>query len=214
MPLIWFIAVVYVVRAAAHIRFLWALVKETSVGINFFHRDRCGGLREIGRLGLRNQYSLSIVGINIILMVYILAKTNPSLDRIWGPEAMEMVIISVGLYLLGAPIAFLGPLVPFHKPMLEAKQAYLSDISEARRDEYRRIIKNCSSCDSAEPDIQRMERIERLQSLVERFPVWPFDTNTLRKFSLSYLAPVLTAIGMKGADELVRWLMTIRNSGG
>jgi hypothetical protein len=217
MPLIWLVLIFYAIRACAHLWFLKALVKESDVDINFFHRDRCGGLRDIGRLGLRNQYSLSIVGINILLMIMVLTRTNPALGhmvdgRLFGPEALEMVIISVAFYLVGAPIAFLGPLIPFHGSMQREKRKCLAEISAARKREYDQIIKNCFSSESAERDIQRMDRIERLQSLAERFPVWPFDMSTLRKFSLSYFAPVLTAIAIKLADELVQWLMTTHNA--
>jgi hypothetical protein len=239
MPLLWFIVIVYACRAGAHFRFLWALVGDSKVHVNFFHRDRCGGLREIGRLGLRNQYSLSIVGVNLILMVIVLVQTNPPCDSTmgnailgpglrqigpmldvaanhahFGPIALQIVIICVVFYLVGAPIAFLGPLIPFHRPMQEAKHACLDEISGVRQREYDRIVKNCSSSGCAEADIQSIERIERLQSLAERFPVWPFDLGTLRRFSLSYFAPLATAIGMKLADELIQWLMIARHSSG
>jgi hypothetical protein len=68
--LLYTLVIVYVTRCIVLSYFLRALVAAARpLCILPLHPDKCGGLRPVGRLGLRNQYTLTILGINIVLLL-------------------------------------------------------------------------------------------------------------------------------------------------
>jgi hypothetical protein len=72
ISLLYALVIVYVTRCIVLSYFLRALVAAARpLRILPLHPDKCGGLRPVGQLGLRNQYTLTILGINIVLLLVI-----------------------------------------------------------------------------------------------------------------------------------------------
>ena len=68
----YFVVFHYVTRAIGTVMLLNKMVKLDGSKINIipFHPDKCGGLSSIGSIALRNQYLLTVLGINIIFLVW------------------------------------------------------------------------------------------------------------------------------------------------
>ena len=78
------VVAIYIVRTVAMSFLLGTVVRFGDIRMLPFHPDKCGGLRPVGRLALRNQYGLSVMGINVVLfaltsMLYLAAP--PALYR-------------------------------------------------------------------------------------------------------------------------------------
>jgi len=54
--------------------------------------------------------------------------------------------------------------------------------------------KKCIGDKNADEDVASIERIEKLRNIAEKFPVWPFDTRTLRKFFFALSTPAISAL--------------------
>ena len=59
---------IYVLRSLAISFLMRDVVASAPLRILRLHPDHCGGLRPVGRLGLRDQYGLSVFGVNVVLL--------------------------------------------------------------------------------------------------------------------------------------------------
>ena len=66
------LVIIYLFGNIALSLLLGDMVGHTRLQLLPWHPDRCGGLRPVGRLGLRNQYALSIFGVNVVLMAWVI----------------------------------------------------------------------------------------------------------------------------------------------
>jgi len=102
------------------------------------------------------------------------------------------------IYLILAPVSFFSPLRSAHSAMLLYQKGLIMNISE----EFDRVFSQLKSsqtnnADQNEPFLKRIRQLEEERELVYRFPVWPFDTASLRKFfglAFSPLIPVVTSL--------------------
>src|ERR1700693_2386967 len=60
---------VYVVRGIATSFLLKDVVSRSKISMLPFHPDRSGGLRPVGEIGLRHQYFLTVIGLNMVLWI-------------------------------------------------------------------------------------------------------------------------------------------------
>ena len=60
---------VFVMRSIVLSIYLRQVMAGATVKMLPFHPDKCGGLQSVSRLGLRNQYTLSVLGVNVVLLV-------------------------------------------------------------------------------------------------------------------------------------------------
>ena len=54
-----------------------------------------------------------------------------------------------------------------------------------------------NAADKTEPLLKRLHQLSEERDMVYRFPVWPFDTSSLRKFfglAFTPLVPILTSL--------------------
>jgi hypothetical protein len=122
--LFYFLVSVYVLRSFGTSMFLKDLVAHAQIRIQPFHPDGSGGLRAVGHLGLRNQYGLTVCGVNLVLLVFVYANSltvPPSLDGLMVAAAIAYIIVG--------PIVVVGPLLPFRTGMLRTKTELLSQIA-------------------------------------------------------------------------------------
>jgi hypothetical protein len=64
----------YIIRSVALTLFLNDVVGHAQLQMLPFHPDKCGGLRPMGKFGLRNQYLLTILGLNIVFLVVVTVR--------------------------------------------------------------------------------------------------------------------------------------------
>lgn len=187
VSLFYFVAIVYVGRTLSVAAFLYDLVARAKLQIFLFHPDNSGGLQPIGRIGLRNQYPLTMFGLNIVILVLV-SKFYLG----WQPWVAGLIVVAVAAYLLLGPVIFLVPLLPFRRAMLQTRADLMQLVAREARAEVTRLRQALQSKDGFRGyDADAVERIERVGELITHFPVWPFDTVTRRRFFTAYVFPVL-----------------------
>jgi hypothetical protein len=175
---------VCVFRTIAISLFLRDAVAHSSLRMMPFHPDRCGGLRPVGRLGLRSQWLLTILGLNIVtlgLMVLYLGMHG----------SIEALPIAAAIaYLIIGPIVFVAPLLPFRNGMLRTKAELMGEVSERLRIELQRLRKLLPAGIITKEDEELIERLRKIGAVIDQLPVWPFDAGTLRSVLTAYVVPI------------------------
>ncbi|MEO7083625.1 MAG: hypothetical protein ABI442_17655, partial [Gemmatimonadaceae bacterium] len=189
--LFWGIFPIYALRTIATSVFLAHLVAQSEIRIVPFHPDHCGGLRPVGRLGLRNQYALSIGGLNLVLLLVVSLAFLDVPEGLWG-----LIVASAFCYFLIGPIVFLGPLMPFRGGMLRTKRDLMGTVARRLRRELARVRIALEFGEVTKNDEELLERLKKVGTLIDELPVWPFDAATLRKFLTAYCLPLIASGGL------------------
>lgn len=190
----------YIVRSVAMALLLKGVAKW-KISIQPLHPDGCGGLQPLGRIGLRNQYALTILGINIAVLAATLHK-QPSLE-------LAIVVPALAIYLIFGPIIFLGPLLPFRRVMGDRRRDMMQEIAaplDAKFDSIKEEARVTGAVSKQELDA--LERLRAIGKAVGELPIWPFDARTMRVFATAYVIPILLAIATKVAEVVVDHVST------
>lgn len=185
VALFYFCVTLYVARSVAIAVFLNKVVAIARIRMVPFHPDGCGGLRPVGWLGLRNQYLLTVLGLNLVLFF----ATSVTILRLEG-VLYGLVVAACAAYLLLGPIVFMGPLLSFRRGMLQTKTELICEVAQRLRRELERIRANFASGPVTRDDEELVERLRKIAQTLEKLPVWPFDVTTLKKFLVAYSAPL------------------------
>jgi uncharacterized integral membrane protein len=189
ISLLYAMVIIYVWRCVTISSFLRALVAVAPLRLLPFHPDKCGGLRPVGRLGLRNQYTLTILGLNIVLLILVWVFSQ---DR---DQSVQLVLLLASLaYLTLGPLVFMAPLLPFRDGMLQAKAEWTSQVAGLLRKEFERLRGRITTGEITSTDEAAIDRLRKLGAVIDELPVWPFDAQTLRKFATAYVVPLLLPV--------------------
>jgi hypothetical protein len=183
------VIVMFVGRCVWLSRFLSHVVDDARVTIQPFHPDGCGGLRPMGEIGLRNQYTVTVLGLNVVIFIVV-----SYLHSQHGHDEMYVLVSAVLLYLICGPVVFLGPLLPFHHAMLRDKQLATEEVAARLRVEFERIRREIPAGAIPRSDENLIKRLRWIGGAIDELPVWPFDGATLRKFATAYAIPVGAAL--------------------
>ena len=94
-------------------------------------------------------------------------------------------------YFIFAPLVFIAPLWAAHDSMLKAKESAILNISSQFNNDLILTYKEISSNSKRLKDnIEKIEQLKKLHDLTTSFPVWPFDTETVRRFLLTMFSPL------------------------
>jgi hypothetical protein len=196
---LWCLTLLYAVIAIYVARSLLVsfLLKELAANATFhllpFHPDKCGGLQPVGQLGLRNQYVLSILGLNVVLLIMASPTAAPH----------PIIVGAVVAYVVLGPIVFMGPLLPFRRGMYRAKAAWIGDVEHWLHGEARGLRVRLRAAQITKEDEDAIDRMRRIGGVVNELPVWPFDAKTVRTFTTAYIVPLgLSLLG----QLLMAWL--------
>ena len=181
---------VYVVRNVTISLLLRDIVSHANLHLLPLHPDKCGGLRPVGRLGLRNQYALTILGFNILLLVAISRLYLDVPDSVNG-----LIVAAVIAYVILGPVVFMAPLLPFRGGMLKTKSQLMSEVAQRLRMELDHLRTQLPSGPIYEKDEKLVERLRKIGAVIDELPVWPFDASTLRKFLTAYVIPLIGGVG-------------------
>ena len=200
---LWGIAVFYAVlifyigRGVALAVLLKGVANKWEIRLTPLHPDGCGGLRPLGRIGLRNQYALTILGINIAVLAATVSRIESSLVPV-------IIIPATVLYLVFGPIIFLGPLLPFRRVMGDRRRALMEEIAEPLDAKFQSLKAQARAHrDIDKDDVEAMDRLRLLGKAVGDLPIWPFDARTMRVFTTAYVIPVLVALASKLGSFIV-----------
>jgi len=179
---------VYILRNIGISYLLKDVVAHAQISELPFHPDQSGGLRPVGEIGLRNQYGLTVVGVNIVILGFLYPLYLHITSGVAG------LIAAAGIaYVIFGPLVFIGPLLPFRAGMLRTKTELMSEVAQRLRVELHRLRQQLQSGDIKKEDEEMIDRLRKLGSVIDQLPVWPFDFGTLRKFLSAYVTPLLGA---------------------
>ena len=178
---------IYVLRNVAISYFLRDLVRVSQLRMLPYHPDKCGGLRPVGHIGLRNQYALTVIGINVALLMIVSSHFG-----VVQPWLVALIIAAVAAYVILRPLVFIAPLLPFRAKMLETKTQLMSEVAARLRTELQRLRAALPSADIKKEDEELIDRLRNVGSVIDNLPVWPFDLATKRKFLIAYIIPAIS----------------------
>lgn len=187
IPLFYWLGTIYISQGIATTFLLFSITRNFEIKIWPFHYDNCCGLKAVGYIGLRNQYLLAVVGLDLLALLAVNLKLG-------DPRTIPLLVMCLVGYITLGPVIFIGPLLPFRKSMLLAKQAEQQKVATKLQQEYARIMNELDNRVIAKEDEEIIDRLQKLKDLVNRIPVWPFDISTMRKFLTVYIFPLLTGL--------------------
>jgi hypothetical protein len=187
IPLVYILLSIYISQGVTSIFLLFSITRNFKIKLWPFHYDNCCGLKDVGYIGLRNQYLLAVGGLNLLALLVVNIKREES-------STMQLFVAAFVAYITLGPVIFIGPLLPFRKSMLSAKQKEQAKVATQLQNEYTRIMHQLEERSMAKKDEEIIDRLLKLKELVNRIPVWPFDISTLKRFLTVYIFPILTAI--------------------
>lgn len=185
ITLLYSMVIIFIWRSVFISSYLRALVTMTELRLLPFHPDRCGGLRPVGQIGLRNQYVLTTLGVNIVLLLLVWKLRQGQEDTL-----LPMLISACAVYLVCGPLVFMGPLLPFRDGMLREKRKWSSEVARLLRAEFARLRDAIRDGEIADTDEKVLERLRKFGALIDELPVWPFDARTLRTFATAFVVPI------------------------
>lgn len=181
----------YVLRSIAITFLLADIVKSAQVHLLPMHPDKSAGLNPVGKLGLRNQYVLMVLGINLGLAVLIAAQFLQNSSGL-----MALIVFATVTYCVLGPIVFVAPLLPFRKAMLATKSQLMAEVAQRLRKELQRLRGELPQGTITKEDEELVNRLRKMGDFLDELPVWPFDAATFRKFLTAYLAPLISTLGL------------------
>ncbi|MDQ6830621.1 MAG: hypothetical protein M3081_17310 [Gemmatimonadota bacterium] len=206
ITLLYVLVTFYIIRCITVSRFLADLVRRAPLQILPLHPDKCGGLRPVGRLGLRNQYTLTVLGLNIVLLLLVW-RLRPE-----GNAGVSTVMIGATIaYLIFGPVVFMAPLLPFRDGMTQAKSRWMREVAQLVRRELERLHANIQTGQVTRADEESLERLQKIGAVIDELPVWPFDARTLRRFATAYLVPVIASLAGTLVTDLGQRLFTFHH---
>jgi hypothetical protein len=200
ITVLYFVLGFYCFRCVRQATFLRDLVDNATFQMRPFHPDGCGGLQPIGRLGLRNQYTLTVLGLNILIVAAInYTGVAPSAQS----QIVILVAIATVIYLILGPLVFLAPLLPFGERMREEKSKLMSGVGDRLRLEFLNVQRQLKTEAIDKTELEAIERLKKLADMLNEIPVWPFDARTLRRFGTAYALPLAASIATKAATSFL-----------
>jgi len=166
-------------------RVLRQVFRDKEFHVNLLHPDRCGGLRILSDYSLKTAYLIAVFGVLLSVSIFRFAIFGAVQDY-W------YILFTVPLYLILSAVCFFVPLGTAHVGMRKAKERLLESISQQFQRDYSLTHGELSnSSNTLKERLDKIEHLQRLYEVTDRFPVWPFDVQTLRRFTISTFAPLI-----------------------
>jgi hypothetical protein len=183
----WYMVCQIVAREIATIWGLRQVFRRFKVSPHPLHPDRCGGLRAINNYAVGFTYIIAAAGIGVGLMVYATIHRE-------GALSLDMAVL-FAIYVAVALLCFFLPPLTAHAAMDQAKRELLADISRQFQQDYAEATARLDSeTDELGAHVAKVRNLRTLYEMTDAFPVWPFDTATLRRFVITITAPLVPAI--------------------
>jgi hypothetical protein len=175
---------------------------EWEIQPNPFHPDGAAGLKPVGELYVRQASVLLIPGI-FLAGWWILIPTIDSWNRYdrWRKPYLGLLFLTVVLQAL----AFVLPMISFHRLMRDEKVRRLTDVDRRVSPELARIAEVLAFTEDADERAELKERSSLLRDYgvtIGKMPTWPVDVTIRRRFTLNnalLLVPLVgRAVGFSG----------------
>jgi hypothetical protein len=178
---------VYVIRNVFTAFLFVNIVRHAEIHILPMHPDKSGGLRPLAEIGLRNQYVVMLLGVNLVTAVTVAYVFLEPPDLI-----VPLFTAAVTAYLIMGPLVFVAPLLPFRQAMVAAKTRLSTEVAQRIRLELNQLHTKLPSGAITKDEEDFFERLQKMARVIDELPAWPFDASTARKFLVSYVVPILS----------------------
>ncbi len=163
-----------------------------SIHIQPWHPDKCGGLGKLNKHAIRISYFIAFLGFWLALNVYISVLRFDVQQSLATDTGLWIGVVG---YIILAPVIFFLTLASARGAMLRSKTEHLHRISgqlDTAYEEARQFDKNSSI--NLSKSVKNVKLLNDLYMLTSKFPVWPFDLATVRRFATAWVAPFLPIV--------------------
>jgi hypothetical protein len=174
------------------------LLRNQKIRVEPFNPDKAGGLGSIGRFSANISYGIGALG--LVLSVNVIQAPANLINL-----SDYTLVLMLSLYLLLAPIIFFLPLWTAHTAMVAYREHLLTEVSvefDAVFTQLRALHLE-DTCQN-EPLLRKIRQLNELHMLINQFPVWPFNTESFRKFFSIVLSPLVPGVFSLIVDLLVK----------
>ena len=203
---------IIVAREIAVIRNLYKLLGDRPGGpqskevirVQPWHPDKVGGLGGLNDYAIRFSWFIAVIGFGLALLSYqaLRAATLASSYDLW---------IAIAVYVVLVPTLFFLALGSAHRAMLREKNSSMEMISNQLNAEYQAIqsilakpIKASGGVTDVASSVTNVKHLQELYELTDRFPVWPFDATTIRRFATAVSSPLVAGVIVGLIVELLK----------
>jgi hypothetical protein len=161
------------------------VLRDKKFNLNPLHPDKCGGLRVLSEYSLKTAYLASAFGVVIGMTEYRYISLG-IIDKYW------YLHLSIPVYIICATICFLLPLNASHAGMKKSKEELLHNIAmQFQNDYFRTRAELKQDAAGLKNEVEKIQQLQILYEMTDKFPVWPFDVTTLRRFAATLTIPVI-----------------------
>ena len=187
-----YVGALVVLREFVAVYWLRRIFCRFSIRVHPLHPDGAGGFGFIGMHYLGLSLFVVAIGVWLSLFHFIL----PIIQR--RPIVIDSeIIVAWSLYLAGTPMSFFLPLWSAHVAMKQEKAALLQEISSQFDSDFESARSTLhKSAKEIESSLEKVKSLQEMLQLVnETYPTWPYNSRTLRRFSISATLPIVTSLG-------------------
>ena len=162
------------------------ILEKVEIDVQPLHPDNAGGLGALGRFSANLGFGVGMFGLAITVVVFqypIFLSTSISF------------LVALTFYLILAPTILYLPVRSAHIKMLEYRNGFAGEISDdfdSKVLEIRNLY--ARGLDEIKPITERINLLREVNEWVMEFPVWPINTESLRKYVGFTLSPVVPAL--------------------
>jgi hypothetical protein len=182
---------------------IWAILRPKEIEVEPLHPDRCGGLKPLSQYTLKSAYLIATFGTIIGLIEYRFVIRG-IIDEFW------LIHLSIPIYVILSLTAFFVPLITAHSEMESARNALLKKLSTQFQNDYKQLMvfALCSDDELLSKAKEKVKQLEEIYERTSKFPVWPFDVQSLRQYVLSLVAPLVPLLIAVLQKLIESWLKT------
>lgn len=203
-PLFWFHAIFWafifylvainVIRTLICIHFINDLFKKFNTDIRILHPDGAGGLSPLGNFNVKIGYMIGIYGLVTVIAIWSqFSYLTPGHTSLFDNKFT--IVIGLFWYLIIAPLAFFLPIGSAHASMKNAKYKTILAISDQFENDFSQLQQNLNKGgEEFSKTCNKIENLQKIYSMANRFPIWPFNTANLVRFFSSIISPLVIGI--------------------
>lgn len=167
----------------SNILFLKEISRKARIKVIPLHPDGCGGLANIGKLGLMNSLPILILGFGVVSNI---------LEDIyfWKMEIFSFYhIFFISIYIFISLIFFFLPLYYFNVPMKKEKKETLNKLGSLYTDLFNKTFNSKILNNDSIELLKSLDFIKKSFEHVEKMPIWPFNSESLKRYFLIIISP-------------------------
>lgn len=209
--------VLAIVRVLISIFWFNKLFKENKPKIRVLFPDGAGGLSPLSGFSVKLGYLISFLGFAILVVIIGEGYVRTGVYQgFYLNNETPILFFAVLLYLTIAPVAFFAPIGAAKKAMVDAREGFLRDISDQHEIENTILLdKICNPNkykgkeSKIKENIDKVDQLEMLYKKVSKFPIWPFNTSSIVRFTSSVLSPFGAILLTVVLDNLIGKLIDL-----